>query len=77
MVDQSIGMGACLRNATGQFLGVILDVCSAVMIATKAECWRLNSTLEWLDKLEHHNVILEMDCRLVLDDVNKNKLNLS
>lgn len=47
------------------------------MIATKAECWRLNSTLEWLDNSEHHNDILEMDCRLVLDDANKDKLNLS
>lgn len=63
-------------NASRQFLGVKLDVCNA-MIATKAECWRLNSTLEWLDNSEHHNDILEMDCRLVFDDANKDKLNLS
>jgi len=34
-------------------------------------------TLEWLDVSEHNNVILEMDCKLVIDDVNKDKLNVS
>jgi len=40
------------------------------------ECWGLKRTLKWLDTLEHHNVILEMNCKLVIDDNNKNKLNL-
>jgi len=69
-------MGACHRNATRHFLGAITDVCSVVMTTQEVECWGLKRTLEWFDTLKHYNVILEKDCKPVVDDVNKNKLNL-
>jgi hypothetical protein len=47
------------------------------MFLNEAECLVLKRTLEWIVTLERYNVILEMDCKLVVDDINKNKLKLS
>jgi ribonuclease HI len=47
------------------------------MFVNEAECLVLKRKLEWIVTLERYNAILEMDCKLVIDDINKNKLNLS
>ena len=66
-----------MRSATRQFLGAITDNCRAVMTAAEAKCRGLLRALEWLNSLEHHRVYwkLEMDCKMMVDDVNKDKSN--
>jgi len=47
------------------------------MTAAEAKCRGLLRALEWLNSLEHHRVYwkLEMDCKMMVDDVNKDKSN--
>jgi hypothetical protein len=47
------------------------------MSAAEGEAWGLNQAIDWLISLDLNWVIIEMDCKQVVDDVHNIKSDLS
>ncbi|GAU21178.1 hypothetical protein TSUD_10950 [Trifolium subterraneum] len=76
-VEGKVGIGTCLRDVEGAFIGAMTDFCNAVMTVTEAECWSLFCPLEWLAYIGYQHVVMEMNCKLVIEDVCNGKENRS
>ncbi|KAK2386904.1 hypothetical protein QL285_060742 [Trifolium repens] len=70
-------MGACVRNAEGQFITAMSTHINAVMTPTEAEAWALQQGILWMAMLGYRKVIFELDCKTVVDDINSSKDNHS
>ena len=70
-------VGACLRDGTGQFKKVFSTWCSFFMAAGEGEAWGLLQTLKWFMSMDLDCVIIEMDCKRVVDDLHNSKLDRS
>jgi hypothetical protein len=66
-----------MRDATSHFLRAISDVYHHAMAAAVSEAWGFLQNLKCIESLDDHNVIFELNCKMVDDDVHTNKLNLS
>lgn len=71
-----VGAGPCVRNAAGQFFQAYTVWCTANMSPTEAEAWGLIQTLLWLYSMNISILIIEMDSKQVVDDVQCSLLNL-
>lgn len=58
-------------------LGAMSGVYRAAMTPSEREAWGLLQSLKWTISLGHHDVIFELDCKMVVDDIHSNKLNRS
>jgi hypothetical protein len=43
--------------------------------ASEAKAWSLKQGIHWMVSLEYHKVYIEMNCKMVVDDVNNMKPN--
>jgi ribonuclease HI len=75
--EQCIGMGACLRDDKGNFILAMTTHENVVMTAQEAEAWSLYQGIQWVANLGYNKVIFELDCKIVVDDVNKMSINQS
>ncbi|MCH91002.1 ribonuclease H protein [Trifolium medium] len=62
-------MGACIRNERGDFVAVFSSFRDGIFTPADAEAWGLLQGLEWLATLGYSKVIIEMDCKMVVNDV--------
>jgi len=69
-------MGACLRDEKGTSVSALTTYCEAVMTIVEGEAWGLYQGIQWISLLGYHNVIFELDCKMVVDDVHNSKMNL-
>ncbi|PNX71848.1 hypothetical protein L195_g027734 [Trifolium pratense] len=60
-------MGACIRNERGNFVAAFPSFRYGIF--TPAEAWGLLQDLEWLATLGYSKVVIEMDCKMVVNDV--------
>jgi len=74
---KTVSMGACLRDEKGTFVAALTTYCEAVMTVAEGEAWGLYQGIQWISSLGYHNVIFELDCKMVVDDVHNSKMNLS
>jgi ribonuclease HI len=70
-------MGACLRDDKGNFILAMTTHENVVMTAQEAEAWSLYQGIQWVANLGYNKVIFELDCKIVVDDVNKMSINQS
>ncbi|XP_045831364.1 uncharacterized protein LOC123922710 [Trifolium pratense] len=75
--EQRIGMGACLRDDKGSFILAMTAHEDVVMTAQEAEAWSLYQGIQWVASLGYNKVVFELDCKIVVDDVNKMSINQS
>jgi ribonuclease HI len=75
--EKKTSMGACGRNDEGQFITAMSAYISAVMTPAEAEAWALQQGIMWMAMLGYRNVIFELDCKTVVDDINSSKDNHS
>jgi len=69
-------MGACFRDEKGTFVAALTTYCEAVTIIEEGEAWVLYQGIQWISSLGYHNVIFELDSKMVVDDVLNSKMNL-
>ncbi|AES97221.1 hypothetical protein MTR_5g047250 [Medicago truncatula] len=62
-------MRACLRDEKGTFVAALTIYCEAAMIIVEGEAWDLYQDIQWISSLGYHDVIFELDCKMVADDV--------
>ncbi|KAK2407645.1 Ribonuclease H superfamily protein [Trifolium repens] len=75
--EKKTSMGACVRNEDGQFITAMSVHTSAVMTPAEAEAWALQQGIMWMAMLGYRNVIFELDCKTVVDDIDSSKDNHS
>jgi ribonuclease HI len=68
------GAGICLRDDKGDFIRAQTLWSYGNPLSHEAEAWGLKTTIFWLRNLGYSSVVIELDCKLVVDDIN-NKLN--
>jgi hypothetical protein len=44
-----------------------------IVTPAEGEAWRLQQTMMWMEMVEFHKVIFDMDCKVVVDDVYNKK----
>ncbi|MCI37991.1 hypothetical protein A2U01_0059219, partial [Trifolium medium] len=69
-------MEACLRDESGAFIVAFSCHDNGMYTAAEAKAWGLCKGIEWIAQLGHNKVMFELDCKMVVDDVHKNKSNL-
>lgn len=47
------------------------------MTLAEGEAWGLYQGIQWIVSLRYQKVLFEMDCKMVVDDVQQNKANHS
>ncbi|MCI34411.1 hypothetical protein A2U01_0055630 [Trifolium medium] len=67
MSEKKVSMRACIRDERGDFVAVFSSFRDGIF--TPAEAWGLLQGLECLATLGHSKVIIEMDCKMVVNDV--------
>jgi ribonuclease HI len=77
MTDNKVGMRACIRVEKRNFIVTMTTNKEGVMTSSEAEAWSLNQGIPWRVSLGYHKIYLEMDCKIVVDDVNNMKHNQS
>jgi hypothetical protein len=65
------------NDEKGTFVAALTTYCEAVMTIAEGEAWGLYQGIQWISSLGYHNVIFELDCKMVVDDVHNSKMNLS
>ncbi|RHN55650.1 hypothetical protein MtrunA17_Chr5g0420211 [Medicago truncatula] len=75
--EKKVSMRACLRDEKGTFVAALTIYCEAAMIIVEGEAWDLYQDIQWISSLGYHDVIFELDCKMVADDVHNSKMNLS
>jgi hypothetical protein len=48
---------------------------NGVMTPAEAEAWALQQGIMWIAMLEYQNVMFELDCKTLVDDVHNSKVN--
>jgi hypothetical protein len=69
---QHVGVGACLRDGTGQFKRAFSTWCSFFMDPSEGEAWGLLQTLNWLVSMDLECIISQ--CRTPLSFKNNYKV---
>ncbi|GAU22170.1 hypothetical protein TSUD_251980 [Trifolium subterraneum] len=64
-----MSMGACIRNEREDFVAAFSSFIDGIFTPADAEAWGLLQGLEWLVKLGYSKVIIEMDCKIVVNDM--------
>ncbi|MCI29396.1 60S ribosomal protein L23, partial [Trifolium medium] len=75
--EKMVGMGARICDEGGNFIAAITANVDTVMTAAEGEAWSLYQGMQWIVTLGYNKVIFELDCKMVVDDVNNMRLNLS
>jgi hypothetical protein len=70
--DQKASIGMLMRDETSQFFRAISDVYHHAMAAAVSEEWGFLQNLKCIESLDDHNVIFELNCKMVVDDVHTN-----
>ncbi|GAU22778.1 hypothetical protein TSUD_142170 [Trifolium subterraneum] len=70
-------MEASLRDESGDFIAAFSYHNNDTYTTAEAEAWGLCKGIEWITQLGHYKVMFELDCKMVVDDIHKNKPNRS
>jgi len=70
---KQFGAGLCLRDEKGNFLKAFTATTTGVPTPREAEAWALHQAINWTHHLGMQNVIFELDCKLVVDNMVNNK----
>jgi ribonuclease HI len=68
------GVGMCLRDDKGNFIRAQTTWNHDNPLPQEAEVWGLKMVISWLQDLGFSNVVIELDCKLVVDGI-RGKLN--
>ncbi|GAU51196.1 hypothetical protein TSUD_374470 [Trifolium subterraneum] len=75
-LSNQVSMGACIRDDKGHFVAATTRYIDVIMTPAEGEAWELQQAMMWMEMIGYHNVIFEMDCKMV-DDVHTQKHNMS
>lgn len=67
--QNKVGVGVCVRNASGQFVNGVTDWMDATMTPAEGEAWGLLQGLKWAVYSSYDLVHFELDCKQVVEDV--------
>ncbi|CAJ2638613.1 unnamed protein product [Trifolium pratense] len=70
-------MGAFLRDELGSFVVAFSCHDNSMYTITKAEARGLYKCLEWIALMGYNKVVFELYCKMVGDDMHKDKSNRS
>ncbi|PNX55642.1 hypothetical protein L195_g041185 [Trifolium pratense] len=71
----SMTMRACIRDEKDKFIAAMTANKEGAMTTSEAKAWNLNQGIHWMVSLGYNKVYLEMDCKMVVNDVNNMKPN--
>ncbi|MCH88735.1 RNA-directed DNA polymerase (Reverse transcriptase), partial [Trifolium medium] len=75
--EKKIGMGACVRDATGRFIIAMSSYINGVMTPAEGEAWALQQGITWMAMLGYQKVCFELDCKTVVEDIHSISVNHS
>lgn len=63
------GVGICLRDNNGCFFKAITLTANGKPTLKEVEAWALHKAIKWTQQLNIHNIIFEMDCKSIVDNL--------
>jgi len=67
--QQCFGIGMCIRNTQGQFVKALTKWFGCYPSPLEAEALGLREAISWLGELGLSMVQIELDCKLVVEDI--------
>jgi ribonuclease HI len=75
--EKKVSVGDCIRDTREHFILEMFAYNNGVVTAAEAEAWALQQGIMWIAILEYQNVMFELDCKTVVEDVHSSKVNYS
>ncbi|GAU45278.1 hypothetical protein TSUD_100000 [Trifolium subterraneum] len=69
------GAGMCLRDDKGNFIRAQTTWNYGNLLPYDAEAWGLKAAISWLRNLGYVNVVIELDCKLVVDGISEHRVD--
>jgi len=68
-------VGMCIRNSQGHFIRALTKWLNGSHPLVEAEAIGLREAIIWLGELGLSRVLIELDCKLVVDDISDSIIN--
>lgn len=75
--NHCFGVGTCIRDYRGHFVKALTAWFDGVPTPMEAEAWGLKEAILWLGGMGTPNVSIELDCKLVTEDILDRSTNQS